>query len=278
MYGAKGSQVPADYVMQFSKVVSSSVTSDPDSGESLGLLFNVAGAGGFDFSGDVPSITIDDDAGERSESAEVFGALGIMSRPLAPETVKGRSEHADVACIRTADGLVPVATRDTRLRMGGNAPSEGQVALVGYGGKDLVTPGATRNLGGFISMTPNDSENNQGTIETLYCPYDFDSDGVAQKAHSITLDPSSPKATLSIVHSSGMAITMSTLGELDADSELVIKNTDGAAYINLKANGKIDIVGSVTINGSLVVGNPTTAVPLLAGAASPPCSTLFVSP
>jgi hypothetical protein len=275
MYGSKGSQVPADYVMQFSKVVSSSVTSDPDTGENLGVLFNVAGAGGFDFSGDTPTVALDDDDGERNEEAEVFSALGILSRPLPPETDKGRSEHAEVACIRTADGLIPVATRDTRLQMGGSAPSEGQVALVGYGGKDT----GTRSLGSFFSQTPNDDDENQGTIQTVYCPYDFDSDGVAQKAHSITMDPTLGNETISIVHANGMAIYMKDQPPANgAPSELVLKNESGDAWISLNSDGEIAITGKVTVAGSMVIGNPLTAVPLLAGAASPPCSVLFVSP
>ncbi len=241
MYGG-GSQAPIDYVMQLGTVEGSSLRQTPDTEDNVGVLFNVAGIDGLE----------DGSIGEAND-ADVYGALGIVSRPLSPKD----GAAAEVVCMRTADGLVPIAAKDMRLKMPGEAPHAGTVALVGYGG-------------GFHSMDPvNDGQD--GTIHVIYCPFDFDGDGNAQKAHSITLDPSAGNESISIVHSEGMAITMA------ANKEIAIKNSDGSATITLDDNGTT-ITGQLNVVGGLVVGNPAVAVPLLAGPASPPCSTLFVSP
>lgn len=234
-----------DRIAQIAAVVSSSLQKSPDTDKTVDVLFHVEGVDG-----------LDDDGEPEGDEEGIYGALGVISRPLKPDT---DGKNAEVVCLRTADGLVPIASKDTRLRMVGNAPHEGTVALVGYGG-------------GFHSMDPvNTEDTTEGTIHVIYCPYDPDSDGVPQKAHSITLDPTSGNESISIVHAEGMAITMAS------NKEVVIKNSDGSATITMDDSG-ITITGQLNVVGGLVVGNPTTAVPLLAGPASPPCSTLFVSP
>lgn len=258
-FWGEGSQVAADHVIHFGRVLTSTVSNEPDTEDKLGILFSVEGIGGIDYSGDEPALDLADDAGEGDQDAEVYTALGILARPLPPSTEEGRERHAEVVCLRLADGLIPIAVRDVRIRMQGEAPSEGQIALVGYGG-------------GFVSFTPvNDGED--GTISTMYCPYDYDGDGVAQKAHAIVMDPSSGNESISIVHAEGMAITMFQ----GTKNEIVIKNKNGSASIILDDDG-ITMTGQINLSGSVVVGNPSTAVPMLAGVASPPCSVLWLSP
>ena len=253
-----GSQSPSDAVLQFSKVVGSSIATDPGTGKNEGLLYSVAGIGGVDYSGAIPVPTIDDDMSERDPRAEAFGQLGFLSRPLPPNSGDGENRYAEALCMRSSDGLVPMAYRDTRIRMPGTGPGEGTIAMVGYGG-------------GFLSYDP--IVNNgaaEGDIQVLYCPYNF-SGGVAQKAHAIVLDPTSGDEAVSVVHGSGMAITMH-------DDKLVLKSPNGMSYIEISDAGVTITAPKITLSGGTTIGNPSTAVPLLAGVASPASTMLWVSP
>lgn len=244
----EGSQVPADFVAQFGRVVSSSLASEPDTGANTAVLFSVEGAG------------VVGAVGETDQEAEVFGALGVVGRPLEPETVAGRSAHAEVLCLRTADGLVPISARDLRLRMQGDGPAAGTLAFVGYGG-------------GFHSLSPVGGDPTLGTIHVIYCPYNFDSAGVAQKAHTIVLDPTSGNESVSIVHARGQSIL------LQDDGTARMQSVDGQSYVQVKDKEVAISADQLVLNGTVVVGNPVTPVPLplLAGPASPPCPRLFLS-
>lgn len=247
-----GTQVPADLVIYFSKVVSSSIDEATHA-----VQFNIHGIAGMDQHDDGASVDEGDDAGEGQNDAEVFGALGIVGRPLAPETRLGQELHAETASVRQAEGLIPIACRDLRLRMPGNGPTEGTVAFIGYGG-------------GFHSLTAVD-KGAGGTIHVLYCPFDFDGSGIAQKAHAITMDPTPGNESVMVVHADGQAIVM-------FEKKIVLKSPDGTSILTIE-NGKIDIVtGTLTINAGVVIGDAATAVPLLPGLLSPPSSKLFVSP
>jgi len=265
-----GSQVPSDWIVQFSKVIASSLADPPDGGLSRPVQFAVAGIADADSLGDEEGVLITgDDDGEQTDAADVFGALGVSARPLPPSTDSTLDEHAEVVCVRTSDGLVPIASRDVRLRMFGNAPNVGTVALVGYGG-------------GYHSVAPVDNDDlTKGSIQTIYCPYDFDSDGVAQKAHVITLDPTSGNESISVVHADGQAIF------LQSDGSVQLQSSDSPQGSGLKQSvlqvlpGQINIQSDqIVLNGGMtVVGSPMGAiVPLLAGVASPPCPRLFVNP
>jgi hypothetical protein len=259
----QGSQVVADFVFQFAKVLGSSIAAGAG-GTKRPVQYRVVGLPGWDEEQDAVVFDENDNNAETSDEADVFGALGIVSRPLPPVAEGDVEEHAEVVCVRTADGLVPIAVRDVRLRMGGNAPSEGTIAFVGYGG-------------GYHSITPVDNADlKKGAIQVVYCGYDLDDSGIAAKAHSIILDPTAGNESIMIVHAEGMAITMSGQA-LDAKQSLVLKNKNGDAWIRLDNDG-IFLGGKIVLNGSVIVGNPMTSVPLLAGVLSPPCSTLFLSP
>jgi len=253
------SQVGADWILQFAKVVSSSLFEPPGGGNTKPVQFSIEGVGDPSeldgFEGEIPT---EESTGEQDD-ADIFGVLGVTARPLPPSTAATVSEHAEVVCIRTADGLVPIASRDVRLKMFGAAPNEGTVALVGYGG-------------GYHSIAPVDNDDlTKGAIQTIYCPYDFNSSGVAQKAHVITLDPTAGNESIAIVHAEGTAITMS------ANKEILLKNSTGTSYLMIDDNG-ITMTGQINLAGSVVIGNSATAIPLLAGVASGPCTTLFLSP
>lgn len=260
--GGASSQTQSDFVVRFTTAQSSSLHD-----ETGGVQYSITGIMGFDgVAGQPASVAFDDGiAAEGTNDAETYTAPGIIGRPLPPRTIDGQAMHMDVICIQTVEGLVPIAYRDLRLQMAGDsAPGEGVLAFVGYGG-------------GFHSMTPvadGDDPAGGGTIHVIYCPYDFDSGGVAQKAHSIILDPTSGNEAVMIVHANGLAITMS-----DQDKHaLVMKNRNGDASIRVDDDGCTLNGSQIVLNGTVIVGNNITAVPLLAGAASPPSTKLFVSP
>lgn len=262
-------QVISDYVIQFSKVAGSQV----DLNASGSTLWNVAGIAGMDAELDEPVILYDDDDGERTDNADVFGALGIIGRPLPETSLDGPSEFAESACLRTSDGLIPMSSRDTRLKMQGVGPNEGTLTFVGYGGGfHSLDPVLTKDGDGNITQI-------DGTIHVLYCPYDYDASGVAQKAHSIIMDPTSGNEHVSIVHAEGQAILLQKesgngiIQMQSPDHESVIKLEDG--QITLQSD-------QIALNGSVYIGDPTqhipTPIPLLPGPASPPCPRLFLSP
>lgn len=253
--GGAMSSVDSDSIVQFSTVVSSSLSSR--TGAVQLAVVGIAALGDDEDSSD-PSDTTNAQA---TPNAEEYASPGIIGRPLAPTTRNGIVEHMDVLALRTSDGLVPFAYRDLRLKMGGNAPGEGVLAFVGYGG-------------GFLSHTPIAKGGNPaggGTLTTLYCPFAFDSSGIASKAHAIVLDPSEGNESVMVVHSNGMAITM-------FEDALVLKNASGNATLRLDDNGIVMTAVQIVLSGGVIVGEPATAVQLLAGPASPASTKFFVSP
>ncbi len=257
--GGAQSTTAADAVIQFTTALDSSLS------ERTGAVqYSIVGIAGFEFEvGGTPRILLEDpNDAETNDDAEQYSAPGIIGRPLPPRVIDGVEQHMDVVCVLTADGLVPISYRDIRLKMAGNAaPGEGVLAFVGYGG-------------GFHSMTPvaeGADPAGRGTIHVIYCPYDFNAAGVAQKAHSIILDPTSGNESITVAHADGQALMM-------INGELTMKSPDGTAFISIK-NGTIDFIATTcTFNSGVVIGDSLTAVPLLAGPASPPSSKLFVSP
>jgi len=245
--GGSGSQVAADFVVQFGVVQSSSLVEEPDTGKKTGVLYSIEGAGEVGKRGEVDS------------AAEVFSSLGIIGRPLPPSKERGRQFHAEVLCLRTADGLVPFSARDLRLRMQGAGPAAGTIAVVGYGG-------------GFHSLSPVQGDPTKGTIHIVYCPYDYDGNGVARKAHVITLDPTAGNESITMVHAAGQSFL------LQADGSARIQSPDGQAYVQINDKKAEISADQIVLNGTVFIGNPLVGVPLLPGPASPPCPRLFLSP
>lgn len=262
-----GSQVPADFVCQFAKVTASELPTEAD-GTALGIRFTVVGASGVDL--DKREVNTDDAFAEKDDQATVFGALGVLSRPLKPEATGGKQKHAEVICLRTADGLVPFAARDTRIKMGGAAPKEGTNALVGY-------------AGAFVSLDMVDATDaSKGNLLTIYVPYDFDSSGVAQKAHSIIVDPTGEgepegNPSISIIHAEGQAIFMQK-GKTGQPPSIQMQSPNGQTFIKVEDSKMTIQAPQVCFNGSVYIGSPLLGVPLLPGVASPPCPRLFLAP
>ncbi len=264
--GGATSQTESDFVVRFSTAESSSLHT-----QTGGVQYSIVGILGFEGEAGSPAnIAFDNGiAAEGTNDAEVYGSPGIIGRPLPPRVVNGDELHMDVICVQTVEGLVPIATRDLRLQMAGDsAPGEGVLAFVGYGG-------------GFHSMTPVQDPSpggtdpaGGGTLHVIYCPFAFDSNGVAQKAHSIILDPTEGNESIIIAHANGLAITMSD----DDKKALLLKNAAGDATIRVDDDGVTITATNIVLSGGVVVGEPLLAVPLLAGPASPPSSKFFVSP
>ena len=219
-----GSQVPADGVMQFGRVLTSDVSRGADGG--MWVTFDVEGVGDLDLS-DPANPIVDDSAGagERTQQAQVFGALGSVDRPLAASG--GR--YAEALSVRTCDGLTPIALRDTRLAMDGNGPQAGTVGRAGYGGA-------------FQTMQAVDPEDpDKGSIHTFYCPYSRPAGGEPTKAHVVVLDPTEGNESVTVVHADGMAVIM-------ANGVLTLRSANGTASISLDGSD-ILLNGAVRVNG-----------------------------
>lgn len=257
-----GSQTSSDYVFSISVVVGSEVISSP-AGDARRVAYNLSGVPGFSVTAGDPSDQLGLNEGESADEADVFSGLGMLGRPIDPEESAGPSgnKYAEAVCIKEQDTLVPIAYRDLRIKMGGNAPSEGQLAFVGYGG-------------GFVSQSAVDnSDLEKGTLQVIYCPYSY-SGGVPTKAHTIIMDPTSGNEYISIIHAEGQAIFLGKDGEI----QLQTGSSSNQSYMKLE-DGKITITADeITLNGTVYVGNQATGVPLSAGVSSPPCPRLYVSP
>lgn len=253
--GGAQSGVEHDLTIRFATVINSSLSQRTGA-----VQLSIVGIAGLDYDTGT-SDPADTSSAESNNAAEQFSAPGIIGRPLPARTIGGVEQHMDVIAIATSDGLVPIAYRDLRLKMGGNGPGEGVMAFVGYGG-------------GFHSLTPVAKAGDPaggGTIQTFYCPFAYDSNGVAQKAHTVILDPTDGNESVMVVHSDGMALTM-------FQGAIVMKNATGDATLRLDEDGMTVTAKQIVLSGSVVLGNPNTAVPLLAGAASPPSTVVAVSP
>lgn len=180
---------------------------------------------------------------------EMFSALGMIGRPKPPEG----EAHTESIAARRGDGYAHIAYRDRRLQEKFPNPKEGEMAWVHYGG-------------GFHSMSPGP---NGETIHVLYVPYDFDGQGGPQKAHSIQIDPVS--GLVSMTHGSGHTVAL-------RDGEIMIR-ADGSTFLSVKPGEVLVNSAKIMLKGNVYLGAAAdTGVPLLAGLASPPSPSVFVSP
>ena len=244
-------------IVQFGKVVNSALSSKTGA-----IMF------------DVVSLADDEDVTEANsttrDNQEAYSSLGILARPRKQSADdKKKDLFAESLALTVSDGLIPFAYRDQRIldwvnKGGGTAPKEGQIMFAGYGGA-------------FLSYETIDQTNGPANIVVLYVPYSRNSSGVPQKAHVITLDPSAGNESIGIGHAEGLAMTMSA-------SEGILFRADSSTWFALKpgpgGTGQFTMNASkIALQGNVVVGaNVAAAVPLLAGPASPPSTSFFVSP
>ncbi len=251
-------------VVEFCKVIATSVSSSNGA-----VLYNLTGVGGFtlDEDGEIDGEDESDDGGEQAHEQEGYGALGILGRPLPPEG----DLFLEALALRSEDGLIPYAWRDLRLHRavnpsgGTTTPAEGQLMFVGYGGAFLSH-----------SMTEADVGSKRGNITTLYVPYAFDSGGIAQKAHAIIVDPTEGNSSIQLIHGDGVRLTLS---EETGSGPGLVAAVDGSTFLRMAAGELTLQAAKVTLKGNVYLGaSAETGLPLLAGVASPPSPSVFVSP
>lgn len=252
-----------DAVAVFCKVVGSALV-----GASSEPTFNVKAIGGF--GADDSDGTGGDDsdgAGEQATGQVGYGALGIIGRPLPPEGAL----YAEAVALRVDGGLAPYGWRDMRLHRAinpggsGGTPAEGQLAFAGYGGALLSH-----------AMTDDPVGSRRANLATWYVPYDFDGDGVPQKAHTISIDPRPGSSSISLAHADGVFVSLT---EDSGAGPGVVIAIDGSTFLRMSAGEFTVNAAKITLKGNCYVGAQAEAgLPLLAGPASPPCPSLFVSP
>lgn len=243
-----------DLVAQFAQVLSSSINTRNQS-----MQVTLGGIGSL-FEDET-----DPDQGEVSPEAEMFGALGFVTRPLPPEIIRGKDYACEALCMRTADGLVPISWRDLRLNaFFPNGVPEGRIGMVGYGG-------------GFhtIDLTDNDNGDQKTNIHTIYAPYDY-SNGTPNKAMAITLDTTPGGENISMSIGGGSSGYQVTINEADG---VQVRTPNAATMFNIRESEINLTAEKILLKGNVYVGSQAeTGVPLIAGPASPPCPSLFVSP
>ncbi len=235
-------------VLQFGAVAKSAVKA-----LTLDVIDQVLGIGGLE---------ADDTDGEQAnEQVRYSGALGMIWRGLPPDTVKGKTRFMDVLCAKLADGLLPIGWRDERINKAfPNGPKEGTIAMAGYGG-------------GFhsLDLTAANSGSQKANIHVIYCPYEFDANGVPAKAHAIVVDPTSGNESITITHGAGYQLSLTEEGfnvSIDADTFLAMG--PGAFTVN---------AAKIILQGNVVAGKSAAAAgPLLAGPSVLPSTSFFYTP
>ena len=199
--------------------------------------------------GALDATTDEDVAGQRMDDVEMYSALGVIARPRAPETIEGDLLGHEAMYLELGGILTPVAHRDLQLNRKFPAPKPRTVALVGYGG-------------GFLSFDDTDALENR---TTWYMPY-----AAGAKAMVVAMNPDDE--SLMLVHGDGYAVV------LDATNGITMRSKTGESWVSLK-DDKFEVVATeISLRGNVALGaNTSGALPLLAGAASPACPSLFVS-
>jgi hypothetical protein len=212
----------------------------------------------------------DQDGGEAAAAQPVFGALGIIARGR-PQTAAGAVEGVG---LRTGDGIAPFALRDPRISAQYPNPKEGAVALVGYGGA-FDSNEATFDGTGNKTPTPGNPDATDGTgaikssVRTIYVPYAF-VDGVPTKAHVIVVDGTQGNESIAIVHGEGQSIV------LTKDKE-IIASINAGTWMKMADKEFSVQADAINLIGTVAIGNPTLALPLLAGVASQPSTRLKIT-
>ena len=221
-----------DRVLQFATVVKSSIKT-----ATLDVIDSVLGLGGLED---------DDSDGEQApEQVRYSGALGMVWRVLPPDKLRGKSRFVETLAAKIADGLLPIAWRDERINRAFPAgPKEGTIAMAGYGG-------------GFhsLDLTSSNSGSQKANIHVIYCPYQFDGNGVPAKAHAIVIDPSSGNESITITHGAGYQLSLTKDGfNVNIDSGTFLAMAPGKFTLN---------AASIILQGNCAIGNSAaTAVPI----------------
>lgn len=246
-----------DRIVAFAKVLGSTVLSRNSS-----VAYSLTGVGDFrtDAKGNVIDADDSDDAGEQAPADRVYSGLGLLGRPLPPG---GANAYCEAAALRTADGLETIAVRDARINRavnptGQGIPAEGQQMLAGYGGA-------------FLSLKHDTATGTD--ILTLYVPYEFDGNGIATKAHAIVVDPAKG---IQMIQGDGAVMTLcNDVGNGEPGFSWVMS---AGSFGRVSASEVVIQAPKIMLKGNVYLGAESEAgLPLLAGAASPPSASVFVS-
>lgn len=199
--------------MQFARVVGSSV-----SAKTGAVMLNIEGVGAVDGDATAP--------GEGSNEVEFYGALGVVARPLPPDTVGGTDRHMEAVCVRTADALVPIAVRDVRLNQAFPNPKVGDVVQAGYASNFIKLA----IDGGIYAVVTSDGTPNGQLVQLQHRK-----DGLAYVAPwgKLTYDAGG----LHALHASGARIDLGGIGGMPAPlSALGSYATLSAAMVKLQCS------------------------------------------
>lgn len=165
--------------------------------------------------------------------APMWGQYGFASRPADPDAAGG------CMAIYYVDGNQKrvLLTRDNRY-------------VVNIG--DLQPGGAVQfnDTGSFHQI-----QGGSG-LQILYVPFDRDSDGVAQKAHSISMDPAEGNEHIAVVHAKGQCLI------LNQDGDALLKSANGQHCIGVNDEG-IVMSGLMQLLGGIAAGDTSLAEPVM---------------
>jgi hypothetical protein len=240
-----------DFVLGFGRIVASSI--EPKTGGILGQVLGIIGS--------LDPDEKDDELGETGEKQDLYNGLGILGNPLPPETIRGTKFACDVVYAKRGDGMVPIAYKDLRLSKSFPAGlKKGSVAFAGYGG-------------GFYSLdlTSGNSGSQKANIHVIYCPYSFNGSGVAGKAHSIILDPTSGNESVTITHGEGYQLALTA-------NDGLLALLSASTFMRAKPGEFLLQAPKIMLKGNVYLGaQAETGIPLVAGAASQPTFSIFFS-
>ena len=251
-----------DFTMAFTTAIGTAINSRTGAAN-----VSLSGIGTLKFNTDGTVTATDGDTdGEVDPSAEMYGALGLLGRPLEPETLGGKKFSAEAIAARSGDGLVPLGWRDLRFeRYFPNGIPKGTIRMVGYGG-------------GFASLdvTSGTAGANRTNTHTVYIPYQFDANGVPAKCHAIVVDPD-PANGITMTHGDGFQVALTSDG-------IMCRTPDANTYTMLRAGEFTICAAKINLKGGVLVGmdpDPSHFLPLstffmpLPGPAVPPTGILF---
>lgn len=173
------------------------------------------------------------------QSAEVLAPLGILARPMDPETANdGSPEVASEALLMTVgDRLYALALNDPRVTA--------TLPPLKKGGFLTYCPAAPGSFFVFDGVDPNGA-NRAGSF-TLSTKY---TSGGSKRAHMLQMDVRTDgKEAVSLKHGEGMGLQIAAGGLNSA----VLRNAKGNAFVEVNDDG-IVLAGKVKHQGSMTVG------------------------
>jgi hypothetical protein len=182
------------------------------------------------------------------QSAEAMAPLGMLARPVDPETANdGSPEVASEALLMTVgDRLYAIALNDPRTMK--------DLPPLKKGGFITYCPASPGSFGIFDGLDPK-GVNRAGSF-TLSTKY---TSGSNKRAHLLQMDVRTDgQEAVSLKHGEGMGLQITSGGLNSA----VLRNAAGNAFVETNDEGLV-FAGKVKAQGSMVVGQMAAASGLL---------------